>query len=528
MLKFEDLTMIFGNKLLFSDINLVLKEGKKYALVGGNGVGKSTLINLILSNVIPTAGDIIVNKKMKISEISQDQFKYDDYQIIDIVMMGKEELYKKISRKNEIYSKIDFSDDEGMELAEIENYIYEVDEYDAEDKAKEFLEGLGLIKEDFNKKLSELSGGNKIRVLLAKAIYSDPDLLILDEPNNHLDIVAIDWLENYLKNTFNKTLIVTSHEYNFLENICDAVIDIDYGEINTYYTKFSKYEVEKQENIERKIIERNKLSKKKERMLSIINRFRAGTRAKQAQSLEKMMNKIELPDINKSSRREPKINFDIKSKSAKKPIIAKNLSKSYGNKVIFKNLSFDLIRGDKLAVIGANGIGKSTLLKMIMNDTDYKGEIELNCNPSYFEQNHDFGRYNDSTVIEYLRNATNIFENNTLFSALGVLGLEKDASSKHIGDLSGGEKTKLLFAKISLEKRNLLVLDEPTNHLDLESRNALKIALKKYDGAIAFVSHDKDFINKVATKILFLRADRQIFCDGKYEDFVTKYARILS
>jgi len=530
MIIFDKVSMLYGKKLLFDDVNLALKNNK-YGLVGANGAGKSTFFKLILKEEEVSAGEIVVPKDTKIGSLKQDQFKYQNDRVVDVVIQGKPELWKAFKEQEELAAKSDISEEECYRIGELSEIIIANEGYEAESKAQIILSGLGIEDKEHFVPLHQLSGGYKLRVLLAQSLFGNPDILLLDEPNNHLDILSIQWLENYLINDFKGTLVLISHDHDFLNNICDHILDIDYGEINLYVGNYDSFVIEKQRIIEQKDKERVLVEKYIDKQKKFIERFRASAaRSKQATSRERQLEKVELPEIKNTSRIPPKFVFTQKEKTGKEVVVVDDLSKSFEDNKLFQKLSFKILRGEKIAIIGKNGVGKSTLLKTILGIVKPdSGSVTWGHNvmKSYFSQDHHDLVKGDYTVAQWLANASSVSDINTVRGTLARMLFCKDEIDKKLSVLSGGETARLLFASLILAQGNVMILDEPTNHLDLESRVSLAHALRKFEGSVLCVSHDRKFISTMADRIIFVYPSGYVDFKGSYHDFVEKYARLL-
>ena len=526
MITITDLAMQYGSKLLFTDVNLAIKQTNRYGLVGANGAGKSTFFKIIMKEEEVSFGDINISKNSRIGCLKQDQFLYENISIVNSVIAGRAELWNALQEKEALLA-LDICDDKtGYRLGELEQIIFDNDGYTAEVFAAELLIGLGIKEEYHYQSLSVLSGGYKLRVLLAQSLFNNPDILLLDEPTNHLDIISIYWLEGYLKQKFKGILIFISHDVGFLNNIATHILDIDYGEIKLYKGNYDNFVCEKKQIIELKMNELNYLEKKISNMQAFVDKFRAGTRSRQASSREKQMEKIELPDIQKSSRISPYFNFKQKKPSGKLVLTLEQITKSYDNQKVLSKVNFTIARGEKIIIIGPNGIGKSTLLKIILDkiiaDTgSYEWGYEAQI--SYFAQDHYELLNEDISAFEWLSGQVVNEGTNIVRSVLGQLLFRQDEAHKNILNLSGGEAARLLFAKIMLEESNILVLDEPTNHLDIEAKETLKKALTNYLGTLILVTHDRDFASSIATRIIALSNKGIIDFKGKYKDYLDKY-----
>ncbi len=527
MIKISNLAMQFGPKLLFTDVNLDLNKNYRYGLVGANGAGKSTFFKLITQEEQPSAGEIIVKRNARIGVLSQDQYKFENTLIINTVIAGKKELWQALLEKEELLKLEELDDESGFRIGELEQIIYDNDGYVAEIFAAELLVGLGIKEEMHYQPLSLLSGGYKLRVLLAQSLFNNPDVLLLDEPTNHLDIISIYWLENYLKEKFKGSLIFISHDIMFLNNVSTHILDIDYGEINPYTGNYDKFVFQKEQVIEHKMHEVNYLEKKLSKMQAFVDKFSAGTRSRQVSSREKQMERIELPDIQKSSRVSPSFVFKQTRPSGKNIIKIDNISKTYDDKKILNNVKFEVHREEKVIIIGANGIGKSTLLKIILDkikpdsgDHEWGYESQI----SYFAQDHHELLNESMSVLEWLTEQAQTESIAGIRTVLGQMLFSQDDVAKNILHLSGGEAARLLLAKIILEKKNILVLDEPTNHLDIESRESLKQALINYPGTLILVTHDRDFATAIATRVISLSQKKMIDFKGAYQDYLNQYS----
>lgn len=522
-----NLAMSYGAKILFTDVSLHIKKGNRYGLVGANGAGKSTFFKILLQEEEASIGEFTCVKNARIGCLKQDQFLYENTSIINTVIAGRSELWQALQEKEKLLA-IDQCDEEiGYRLGELEQIIADNDGYISEIFAVELLLGLGIQEKYHHQPLSVLSGGYKLKVLLAQSLFNNPDILLFDEPTNHLDIVSIYWLENYLKQKFNGALVFISHDLIFLNNISTHILDIDYGTIKIYTGNYDIFVRDKQLVTEQKLKEFSHLEKKIATMQSFVDRFRAlATRVRQAASREKQIEKMELPDIQKSSRVSPYFNFKQKRPSGKLALKVQGISKSYEDKKILNNVNFTVSRGEKIVIIGPNGIGKSTLLKILINKIfadlgNYEWGYETQV--SYFAQDHHELLNESMSVIDWLSNQIPTENDNTLRTILGQLLFRKDEVTKNILNLSGGEGARLLLAKIILEESNILVLDEPTNHLDIESKDMLKKALINYQGTLILVTHDRDFASNIATRVIALSHRTITDFKGKYQEYLHKY-----
>ncbi|OGV25704.1 MAG: ABC-F family ATPase [Legionellales bacterium RIFCSPHIGHO2_12_FULL_37_14] len=528
MIALNQLGMAYGQRLLFYNVSLNLNSGNSYALVGANGCGKSTFFRLITQEEEVTSGEIIMPKDATIGWLKQDQFRYEDTLIKDIVLQGKINLWQALCERETLLASDVFDDDKGFRFAALEETIAHYNGYTADSEIETILLGLGIAKDYLQKPLKSLSGGYKLRVLLAQTLFQQPSILLLDEPTNHLDILSIRWLEKYLKNEYKGLVIFISHDMEFIDNLADYILDLDYGEIRQYRGNYARFLAEKTLLEEQRNLEKKSAEAKIAEMQKFVDRFKAkASKAAQARSRMKMIEKIEIPDVKHSSRIAPHFHFMPKRPSGKHIIDAKSLSKSFNNKVLFKNLNLKVDRGEKVAIMGVNGIGKSTLIKIVtgMLESD-EGQVILGHEVmlSYFSQDHYELLNRHVSVLNWLSFEVSGVTEQQIRRVLGQMLFVKEDVAKDILSLSGGEAARLLLGKIILESPNLLILDEPTNHMDLETIEALAEALSQYHGTVVFVSHNRHFVDKIATRILYF--DPQVRVrdyKGRYADFAQNY-----
>ncbi len=524
MIAINQLSMTYGQKLLFCEVNLTLNTNTTYALVGANGCGKSTFFKLMTGEEDATDGNIIIPKDASIGWLKQDQFRYEDTPIHDIVMQGKAALWMAIQEKDTLLLCDEWTDLQGFRFSEIEEIIMHEDGYNASGQIETILTGLGIPPEYHQKPLKALSGGYKLRVLLAQTLFQNPSILLLDEPTNHLDIASIQWLVQFLKHEFKGLTLFISHDVGFINDLADYILDIDYGEIRKYSGKYDVFLAEKNLIQEQKLIEKKSAEEKIAHLQKFVDRFGASaSKATLARSRMKMIDKIEIPDIINSSRMAPHFQWQPKRPSGKKVCKVVGLSQSFQDKNLFKNLTFEINRGDKVAILGANGRGKSTLIKILLGlIKPNEGEItwDPNAQISYFSQDHHDLLNHSTTVLEWLNDLSLGVTEQQVRKALGQVLFKKEAVDKDILALSGGEAARLLLAKVMLEAPNVLVLDEPTNHMDIETIDALAEVLAKYPGTVIFVSHSSYFIEKIATRILYFSDHQGIKSfNGRYSEW---------
>lgn len=529
MLTINNLTFLFGARLLFSNVNLNLNKGQRFGIVGSNGAGKSTFLKLLAGEEEPSDGEINIAKRARVGWLKQDQFRFEKVSIINTVIAGNINLWHAMCEKEVLLAKEICDDETGYRLGELEHVILDNDGYNAEYIASELLTGLGIKPEYHYQPLSVLSGGYKLRVLLAQSLFDNPDVLLLDEPTNHLDIISIYWLENYLKETFKGLLLFISHDVSFMNNLATHILDIDYGEITQYTGNYNQFTFQKQAVMEQKLKELAYLEKRIADMRVFVEKFRASaTRSKQALSREKQIDKIELPDIKKSSRETPNFYFRPKRPSGKLALDVKNICKSYGDNKILNKVNFSVSRGDKVIIIGPNGIGKSTLLKILLGIIPAdEGNFEwgFEAQKSYFAQDHHELLNYSITAYDWLCEQFSSETTSKLRSVLGHILFRQDDAFKDILRLSGGEGARLLLAKIMIEEGNCLILDEPTNHLDIEAKDGLKKALIEFPGTLIMVTHDRDFASSIATRIIAITPKKIIDYKGTYNEYLEKYGQ---
>lgn len=514
MITFNQLGMTYGQKLLFCDVHLTLNAGKAYALVGANGSGKSTFFKLFTGEEEPTSGEIQIPKDATIGWLKQDQFRYEDTPIKAIVYQGKPKLWDALQERESLYLSEDWSTETGYRLSALEEIIQHEDGYAAEGQIETILVGLGIPVAYHEKPLNALSGGYKLRVLLAQTLFQNPSVLLLDEPTNHLDIESIQWLEKFLKNSYKGLVIFISHDIDFINHLAENIYDIDYGEIRKYSGNYSKFLTEKALIQEQKQQEIKSAEERIAHLQKFVDRFKAkASKAALARSRVKMIEKIEIPDVVHSSRIAPMIQFQAQKPSGKQVCKIEGLSKTFGDKCLFKQLRLEIKRGDKIAIMGANGKGKSTFLKILMQlvpqdsgDITWGNEVKL----SYFSQDHHDLLNESMTVWQWLNHTISHRTEQQLRKTLGQMLFTKEAVDKNILSLSGGEAARLLLAKVMLEAPNVLFLDEPTNHMDIETIDALANAINQYTGTVIAVSHNRHFIESIATRILYFDEGQKV------------------
>ena len=523
MISVSNLGKVFGAQILFEGVAFQLNPGDSYGLVGANGSGKSTLLKMLSSEEPASEGTISIPKRLRLGILRQDHFAFEQERIIDVAMMGNADLWRSMAEKERILETAEESFD-AERYSELEDVILRHDGYSAEARAGEILEGLGIETELHTQPLSTLSGGFKLRVLLAQTLAAQPQALFLDEPTNHLDILSIRWLEKFLQ-SFSGIVVVISHDHRFLDNVSTHILDVDYQTITLYkgdYTSFVEQKVAQRERKEKDI---GKRQKEIAHHQAFVDRFRAkATKARQAKSKQKVLDRIVIEPLPMSSRRYPRFRFDQERPSGREALKIEGVSKAFGDNKVLEDVSLTVERGDRLAVIGPNGIGKSTLLKIAMGELEPdQGSVEwgYEARPGYFAQDHhELLQPGRATVESWL---WDICPGETIGFVRGQLAavlFSKEEVEKRLGALSGGEATRLVFARLAVEKANVLVLDEPTNHLDLEAIEALVHGLRAYPGTLIIVSHDRWFVAQLADRIVEISPSGIRDYRGTYDEYV--------
>jgi ATPase subunit of ABC transporter with duplicated ATPase domains len=526
MLTLTNLEKSYGARTLFRDVSLQLNPGSRYGVVGANGSGKSTLLRIISGDEESSAGDVSMPKRARLGVLRQDHFAYEDVPILDVVMMGNAPLWAAMVEKEAILAKAHEHFD-GERYAELEDVILQNDGYSLESVAGEILEGLLIPTAVHRQPMSTLSGGFKLRVLLAQVLAANPDILLLDEPTNHLDILSIRWLEKFLSG-FTGCALVISHDHRFLDNVCTHIIDVDYERALQYTGNYTEFEESKAADRDRMELEIGKVKKEIADQRAFIERFKAkASKARQAQSRVKRVEKMVIEKLPETSRRYPGFAFKQRRPSGRKVLGVEGISKAYGDKRVLNDVSFDVQRDDRLAIIGPNGIGKSTLLKAIMDVLKPDaGTIEWGHEvyPGWFAQDHHeiLGHDETETVQSWLYKLCPGESVGFVRGSLAQVLFSKEDVDKRIENLSGGEGARLVFAGLAVTKPNVLILDEPTNHLDIEGIESLAAALLDYDGTIIFVSHDRWFVGEVANRVIEIRPDGIFDFPGTYEEYLIR------
>lgn len=524
MITTNNVSLRFGGKKLFEDVNVKFTPGNCYGLIGANGAGKSTFLKILAGEIEPNTGEVTIPGGLRLSVLKQDHFAFDDVSVLQTVMMGNDRLFKIIQEKEAIYAKPDFSEADGIRASELEHEFAELNGWEAESDAATMLAGLGIQEGLHQKLMKELTGGEKVKVLLAQALFGKPDILLLDEPTNHLDIQSIHWLEEFLLN-FENTVIVISHDRHFLNKVCTHMADIDYGKVTTYTGNYDFW-LQSSELKQRLLVDQNKKSADKaEELKSFIARFSANaSKSRQASSRQKMLEKLEFNDLPVSSRKQPFIGFSMERELGRDVLSVQNLHKSFEGKQLLKNINFTVQTGDKIALLGKSDLAKTLLLEILGgNSTPDSGSCTwgITTSTNYFPtDNSAFFRGDEETLVDWLRPFSKEKDESFLRGFLGKMLFSGTDALKKPAVLSGGEKARCMFSKMMLSAGNVLLLDGPTNHLDLESITAVNEGLSRFKGAIIFTSHDHELIQTVANRIIEI--DETIVYDNSvtYEEYL--------
>ena len=524
MIQASNITLRLGKKALFEDVNIKFTEGNCYGLIGANGAGKSTFLKILSGQLEPTSGDVIITPGQRLSFLEQDHFKYDEFTVLDTVIMGNQRLYDIMKEKDAIYMKEDFTDEDGIRASELEAEFADMDGWNAESDAATLLNGLGIEPDIHYSLMADLTGAQKVKVLLAKALFGNPDILLLDEPTNHLDLDAIAWLEEFLIN-FDNTVIVVSHDRYFLNKVCTNTADIDYGKIQLYAGNYDFW-YESSQLLMKQMKEANKKKEEKIKELQdFISRFSANaSKSKQATSRKRALEKIELDEIKPSSRKYPYIDFRPQREIGNEVLSVETLTKTIDGEVVLDHISFNLRREDKVALVGANEHAKTILFKILAGEMEpdegsYKWGVTTS--QSYFPKDNTEIFDTDDVIVDWLTQFSEIKDATYVRGFLGRMLFAGEDGVKKMRVLSGGEKVRVLLSRMMIEASNVLMLDEPTDHLDMESITALNNGLIKFPGVVIFSSRDHQFVETTANRII------EIMPNGQIIDKITTYDEYL-
>lgn len=524
VLSTNNITMQFGSKPLFENISVKFGGGNRYGLIGANGCGKSTFMKILGGDLVPSGGNVFLDPNERLGKLRQDQFAFENNTVLDTVIMGHGELWEVKEERDRIYAMAEMSEADGYKVADLEVAYGEMDGYSAEARAGELLLGVGIPVEQHYGLMSEIAPGFKLRVLLAQALFSDPEILLLDEPTNNLDIDTIRWLEQVL-NERSSTMIIISHDRHFLNMVCTHMADLDYGELRVYPGNYDEYMTAATQARDRLLSDNAKKKAQISELQAFVSRFSANaSKSKQATSRARQIDKIQLDEVKASSRQNPFIRFDQDKKLFRNALEVEMLTKGFDNGPLFKNLNLRLEVSEKVAILGPNGIGKSTLLKTLVGDYEADaGTVKWSENSriGYYAQDHASDFEIDLTVFDWMSQwKQEKDDEQAVRSVLGRLLFSQDDIKKKVKVLSGGEKGRMLFGKLMMQRPNILVMDEPTNHLDMESIEALNMALEMYEGTLIFVSHDREFVSSLATRVIEMTPKKLIDFTGNYEDYL--------
>jgi len=520
-----NLTMQFGAKPLFENVSVKFGDGNRYGLIGANGSGKSTFMKILGGDLEPSSGNVSKDPHERLGKLRQDQFAYEEYSVIDTVIMGHEALWAIKSERDAIYANPDMTEEDGIRAAELEGEFAEMDGYSAEARAGELLLGVGIPTEQHHGKMSEIAPGLKLRVLLAQVLFSDPDIMLLDEPTNNLDIDTIRWLEGVL-NARNCTMIIISHDRHFLNSVCTHMADLDYGELRLYPGNYDEYMIASTQARERQQAENARKKAQIAELRAFVSRFSANaSKSRQATSRARQIDKIKLEDIKPSSRQSPYIIFEQEKKLHRQALEVEGLSHRYdGGDAVFSALNLMVNVGERIAIVGPNGIGKSTLIKCLAGALEpTSGTVKWSENAAlgYCAQDHADDFDSDLNLYDWMDQwGKEGDDEQVIRGTLGRLLFSNDDIKKSVRVISGGEQGRMIFGKLILQRPNILLMDEPTNHLDMESIESLNLALENYPGTLIFVSHDREFVSSLATRVLAMKPDGIVDFHGGYEEYL--------
>ncbi len=524
MLSTANILMQFSAQPLFENISVKFSDGNRYGLIGANGCGKSTFMKILSGELEPTSGTVNISENTRVGKLRQDQFAFEEYSVIDTVIMGNERLWQVKQERDRIYALADMSEEEGMQVAELEVEFAELDGYSAEAQAGELLLALDIPQEQHYGLMQEVAPGWKLRVLLAQALFGDPDILLLDEPTNNLDINTIRWLEDIL-NKRNSTMIIISHDRHFLNSVCTHMADMDYGELRIYPGNYDEYMLAATQARERLLADNAKKAAQIAELKNFVSRFAANaSKARQATSRARQIDKIKLEEVKPSSRVNPYIHFEQNKPLYRLALEVEGVSQGYDDTLLFRDLNAMIEVGEKVAIIGTNGVGKTTLLRTLIGKYPAKnGKVKWseNAEIGYFAQDHASDFEQEMSLFDWMSQwRQEGEEDQTIRGTLGKLLFSKEDTKKSVTVISGGEQGRMLFGKLMQQKPNILVMDEPTNHLDMESIESLNMALEKYSGTLLFVSHDRQFVASLASRIIEIKDNEIINFKGTYDEYL--------
>ena len=525
MISTSNLSVQFGGRKLFDEVNIKFTEGNCYGIIGPNGAGKSTFLKVLTGELDSTSGEVIVEKNKRLSFLKQDHFAYEDEEVLNVVMMGHAKLYDIMMQKNALYAKTEFTEEDGNLAAELEGEFAELDGWEAETNAEKFLIGLGIPSELHHKLMKELTEPEKVKVLLAQAIFGNPDILLLDEPTNGLDLHAVKWLEDFLMDLENTTVLVVSHDRHFLNKVCTHIADIDYGKIKMFVGNYDFW-YESNQLMQELIRNQNKkMEQKKKELQDFIARFSANaSKSKQATSRKKQLEKLQFEDMQVSNRKYPYIEFKPEREAGNNMLKVENLTKTVDGEKVFNNISFTINTGDKVVILSKNDIAKTTLFQILAGELEPdSGTVEwgVTTSQSYFpKDNSEFFEGVDLSLIDWLRQFSPDQHEEYVRGFLGRMLFSGEEAKKKAKVLSGGEKVRCMLSKMMLSNANVLLLDNPTDHLDLESITSLNKSLERFNGTILFTTHDHEFIQTIANKIIEITPKGILEKEMEYDDYL--------
>jgi len=518
-----NVTVQFGEKPLFEDVSVKFGDGHRYGLIGANGSGKTTFMRVLGGELEPTHGNVSIPAHARVGKLRQDQFAFEQFSVIHTVIMGHERLWQVFQERERLYSQPTMSAEDGLRAAELENEFAHLDGYTAEAAAGELLLAVGIPEAQHYGPMSAVAPGWKLRVLLAQALFANPDIMLLDEPTNNLDIDTIRWLESVL-NERKCTMIIISHDRHFLNTVCTHIADLDYGELRIFPGNYDEYMIAATQARERLLANNEKKRAQIADLQAFVSRFSANaSKSRQATSRARQIEKIELEEVKPSSRMSPYIKFEQDKKLHRLAVGVQKLSKSYGEREVFRNVTLTVEAEQRVAIVGTNGIGKTTLLRCIMGELDKTGGVKWaeNAEVAYMPQDNAAAFAEPVTVFDWMRARGKPRDDDQAIRAtLGRLLFSRDEMAKTVDKLSGGERGRMLFGEIMLKRPNVIIMDEPTNHLDMESIESLNLALENYPGTLIFVSHDREFVSSIATRIIELTPKGIIDFSGNYDDYL--------
>ncbi len=529
MISTTDISVQFGGRKLFENVNVKFLPGNCYGLIGANGAGKSTFLKVLSGELEATSGHVHMTPGETLSVLKQDHFAHEEIKVLDVVVMGNEKLYNVMKEKDALYAKPDFSEADGVRAGELEGIFGELNGWEAESNAALMLAGLGIGTEFHDKLMKELGGGEKVKVLLAQALFGEPDVLLLDEPTNHLDIYAIRWLENFLLN-FEQTVVVVSHDRHFMNKVCSHIADIDFGKIQTYAGNYEFWQQSTELAMRLRSNEKKKAEDRAADLKKFIARFSANaSKSRQTTSRQKQLEKLNLEDLPVSSRKQPFVGFVQEREAGNDILEVEGLEKTVDGEQLLKAIRFSVKKGDKIALVGKNDVARTTLFRLLAGELEAdKGDIRMGSTITvgYFpSDNSEYFSSGDLTLIDWLRQYSHDQDEDFIRGFLGKMLFARDEAMKKTNVLSGGERVRCMLAKIMLSQPNLLLMDEPTSHLDLESVDALNEGLKRYKGTVIFTSHDHELMNTVADRIIEIDSTIKYDKYTSYDEYIEEHAQ---